>query len=119
MFIVFTVVTVIPNVTARASPPGPVVQGTTVDLVCEAIGGDTPISFRWTNSGGVAVSPEDTDGAISVTLSFAGDYGTYICTATNAVGRETVDIDLIQAGIIISITNYAREIAMYYAITCY
>ena len=94
----FLVVPVTPNVTARVSPPDPVVQGSTVDLVCEATAGDTPISFSWMNEDGVAVSPEDTDGIISVTLSSAELYGTYTCTATNAIGTETADADVIEAG---------------------
>ena len=86
-----------PSVTTRVSPPGPVVLGTMVDLVCEATAGDTPISFSWRDGGGVAVFPGDTDGTISVTLSSAGDYGTYTCTAVNDIGNGTATVDVIQA----------------------
>ena len=89
---------VAPSVTSRVSPPGPVLLGTTVDLVCEATAGHTPISFSWTDSNGNAVSPGDTDGTISVTLSSAGDYGTYTCTATNRFGRGMSSVNVTQAG---------------------
>ena len=82
--------------TSRVSPPGPVLLGTTVDLVCEATAGHTPISFSWTDSNGNAVSPGDTDGTISVTLSSAGDYGNYTCTATNLLGNDVSDVEIIQ-----------------------
>ncbi len=65
--------------------------------MCEATAGDLPISFSWRNGSGVAVSPEDTDGTISVTLSSAGDYGTYNCTATNDIGMGTAVVDVVQA----------------------
>ncbi len=88
---------VVPSVTSRVSPPGPVVLGTMVDLVCEATAGDSPISFSWTNGSGIAVSPDDTDGNISVAFSSAGDYGKYTCTATNDIGMDTATVDVIQA----------------------
>ncbi len=82
--------------TARVSPPDPVVLGTMVDLVCEATAGDTPILFSWRDGGGMAVSPRDTDGTISVTFSSAGEYGTYTCTAMNLFGMGTATVDVIQ-----------------------
>ena len=88
---------VAPSVTAGVSPPGPVVVGDMVDLVCEATAGDTPISFTWTDDGGMDVSQGDTDGTISLTLSSAG-YGTYTCTATNAIGMDTSNVEVVQAG---------------------
>ena len=91
-------IAVVPSVTPRVSPPDPVVLGATVNLTCEATAGDTPISFSWRNGSGVAVSPADTDGTISVPLSSAGDYGTYTCTATNAIGIGITDVDVVQAG---------------------
>ena len=86
--------------TAQLSPSGPVVLGTTVDLVCQATTGHQPISYSWTDTSGVAVFPDDTDGNISVLLSTSGDYGTYICTATNAIGMDTASVDVVQAGLI-------------------
>ena len=84
--------------TARVSPPGPVVLGTTVDLVCEAIAGDGTISFSWTDPSGVDVSLGDTDGTISVLLSVSGDYGIYTCTATSVFGMDTASVQVVQAG---------------------
>ena len=96
-FIVSTGV-VAPSVTARVSPPGPVVQGTTVDLVCEVTAGDGDISFSWTNPSGVGVSSSDTDSTISLSFSASGDYGTYTCTATSLFGMDTTSVEVIQAG---------------------
>ena len=84
--------------TAQLSPSGPVVLGTTVDLMCQATTGHQPISYSWTDANGVAVFPDDTDGNITVLLSTSGDYGTYTCTATNDFGMGTATVDVVQAG---------------------
>ena len=87
---------------SRINPPGPVVLGSTVDLVCETSVGDLPIDFTWTDPNGVSVNPTDTDGTISITLS-TGDNGTYTCTATNAVGMNTAVVDVVLAGIYLAV----------------
>ena len=90
---------VIPVVTARVSPSRPVIEGSTVDLVCEAPAGDLPISYSWTGPSGQDVSLADTDGTISVTISASGDYGTYTCAATNEIGMgNAADVEVVQAG---------------------
>ena len=86
-------------VTGRVSPSGPVIEGSTVDLVCEATAGDLPISYSWTGPSGQDVSLADTDGTISVTISASGDYGTYTCAATNEFGMGNASVEVIQAGI--------------------
>ena len=86
------------GVTAQLSPSGPVVLGTTVDLVCQATTGHQPISYSWTDASGVAVFPDDTDGNIIVLLSTSGVYGTYTCTVTNNFGMNTDTVDVVQAG---------------------
>ena len=86
------------GVTAQLSPSGPVVLGTTADLLCQATTGRQPISYSWTDASGVAVFPEDTDGNIMVTFSTSRDYGTYTCTATNDFGMDTTTVDVVQAG---------------------
>ena len=86
------------GVTAQLSPSGPVVLGTTVDLVCQATTGRQPISYSWTDASGVAVFPDDTDGNITVLLSTSGDYGIYTCTSTNVVGIDNATVDVVQAG---------------------
>ena len=96
------------GVTAQLSPSGPVVLGTTVDLVCQATTGRQPISYSWTGASGVAVFPEDTDGNITVTISASGDYGTYTCTATNDFGMDTATVDVVQAG-----TQLYKQILMF------
>lgn len=82
---------------AEVSPPGPVVQGSTVNLVCVAVSGDTPISYSWTGPSGQAVSPGDTDGTVSVLFSAAVDYGCYRCTASNEAGVDTATVEVIRA----------------------
>ena len=82
---------------SRINPPGPVVLGSTVDLVCEASIGDLPIDFTWTDPNGVSESPTDTDGTISITLS-SGDYGMYTCTAINEFGMNSTVLDVVLAG---------------------
>ena len=86
------------GVTAQLSPSGPVVLGTTVDLMCQGTTGCQPISYSWTDASDVAVFPDDTDGNITVTVSTDGDYGTYTCTATNDFGMDTATVDVEQAG---------------------
>ena len=84
-----------PEVTAQIVPPGAVVVGDTVDLVCEAITGSAPISLSWTNNIGASIFPDDTDGTISVFISASG-YGTYTCTARNNIGTDTASVEVIQ-----------------------
>ena len=86
------------GVTAQLSPSGPVVLGTTVDLMCQATTGHETISYSWTDASGVTVFPDDTDGSITVLLSTSGNYGTYTCTATNDFGTDIATVDVVQAG---------------------
>lgn len=99
---------VVPNVTARVNPSGPVTVGATVELVCEAIAGDTPISFFWTDDSNSTVSPSDADGNVSLTLSSAGDYGRYTCTASSIIGSTIVHLDVNQPG------KICKEFSMYH-----
>ena len=96
------------GMTAQLSPSGPVVLGTTVNLVCQATTGRQTISSSWTDASGVAVFPGDTDGNITVLLSTSGDYGTYTCTATNDFGMDTATVDIVQAG-----TQLYKQILMF------
>ena len=77
-------------VTASVNPPGPVIEGSTVTLVCEATAGDVPISYSWTGPNGDTAN-------ISFTLQASVDYGTYMCTATNEFGSGTANVETIQA----------------------
>lgn len=80
-----------PVIISRTSPSGPIVRGFLIHLLCEAIAGDHPITFAWTDPNGQNLSPDDMDGNITATINI---YGNYTCTATNAVGmtRETIEI---------------------------
>ena len=82
---------------SRIDPPGPVVLGSTVDLVCEASVGDLPINFTWTDPNGVSVNSTDINGTASITLS-SGGYGKYNCTATNEFGMNTAVLNVVLAG---------------------
>jgi hypothetical protein len=93
-----TLSSVAPVVTAQLSPPGPVVEGSTVNLVCVATAGDTPISYSWTGPSGQDVSAADTDGNVSATISASGGYGNYMCTATNDFGMASTTLEVIRAG---------------------
>ena len=89
---------VAPIVSARVSLPGPVVVGSTVDLVCEASVGDEDITFLWTDSSGMAVSPSDTDGNISIVFTSAMEY---TCNASNSFGMDTAQLSVEEAGKIV------------------
>ena len=45
LLLAFSCNIVAPHVTSRVSPPGPVVEGATVNIICEATAGDLPISY--------------------------------------------------------------------------
>ena len=81
-------------VTARVSPPGPVIEGSTVTLVCEATAGDLPISYSWTGPTNIPLGGDTPN--LSITLQ-AGEYGIYMCSATNEFGSDTADVEAIQA----------------------
>ncbi len=87
------------------SPPGPVEISSTVDWVCEASVGDEPITFLWTDSSGMAVSPSDTDGTISIIFTSALEY---TCNASNSFGMDTAQLSVEEAGelIIHCLLNY-------------
>ena len=78
------------------SPPGPVIEGSAVNLVCEATAGDLPISYSWTGPNGEELS---SIGNVSVTLFAPEDYGTYTCTATNQVGSNISQVEVSRLGI--------------------
>ena len=79
------------------NPPGPVIEGSTVKLVCEATAGDVPISYSWTGPTGKELTNGE---AISVTVSNREDYGNYTCTATNVVGADITVVKVTIAGIL-------------------
>ena len=106
--------TVLSRLTSHPQP-SPILNGSSVDLLCEAISGDLPISYSWTDPNAQALSPGDTDGRISFTLYI---YGTYTCIATNHFGSDNSTVEvLIEAGswnskishtIIIRYTSFAK-----------
>ena len=84
------------SVTVEISPPGFVVLGSTVSLVCGAVSEVEPVIFLWTRSDGMNISHDDTDGTISVTFSSNANYGTYTCTATNGDETGTKDVEVLR-----------------------
>ena len=91
---------VIPTLSARSIPPGPVIRGYshTIIILCEATAGDLPISYSWSNSTGHIVPPGDTNGSIMVTVNDLEDYDDYICTATNEFGRGQIVFSITEPG---------------------
>ena len=91
-FYSFNFCLVYPKITARVTTSSLAVYGIygSVGLVCEAIAGDPPISYSWTGPDGL--SPGDTDGSITVTIS---TYGDYTCAATNDVGTRRVTLETV------------------------
>ena len=88
-------------VTARVSPPGPVIEGFTVNLVCEATAGDLPISFSWTGPRANRIS-SGSNGILSMAFRALEDYGNYTCTATNTFGTDSSQVEIERAGTSIS-----------------
>ena len=85
----FYVPIVYPEITVHVTPSSPEVQGP-VELSCEAVAGDLPISYSWTDPNDQTLSPGDTDGTITVNIS---SYGTYTCTATNDIGTRRATLE--------------------------
>ncbi len=79
--------------------------GSTVNLVCEASVGDEPITFLWTDSSGMALSPSDTDGNISVIFTSAMEY---TCNASNSFGMDTAQLSVEEAGELLIITLHSQ-----------
>lgn len=82
-------------VTLEQSPPGLVLEGSTVNLVCEATVGSSPINYTWIGPNGTIVSDSAT---IPITLFTREDYGNYTCTARNAFGGDTAVVQVAIAG---------------------
>ncbi len=56
--------------------------------------GDEPITFLWTDSSGVAVSPNYTDGSISVVFTSAMEYTGNASNASNSFGMDTAQFSM-------------------------
>ena len=89
--------------TARVSPPGPVLKGSRVTLVCEATAGDPPISYSWISPIGKELISGSNSGNILVTFSASRDFGSYECIGSNRFGINKSQVNVLQAdpGIII------------------
>jgi hypothetical protein len=72
------------TVVTRVRPEGPVLRGSTIDLICEATNAmSNAVSYSWSGPSGQIVSDED---IVTITISGVGDYGIYTCTATTDIG---------------------------------
>ena len=91
-----TLFSVAPEVTTRVNPPGSVIKGSTVNLVCEATAGDLPISYSWTNPYDITLLSNSNMG--TVLINSLRDYGEYTCTANNQYGGDTSTLTVEQAG---------------------
>ena len=84
---------VVSRVASHQSPS--IIEGSSVNLWCEAISGDLPIAYSWTDPNGQALSPADTDGIVSFTLSI---YGNYTCSGSNLFGVDGSTVEILEPG---------------------
>ena len=87
-----------PQVTSSIDQTGPIIEGSTIQLTCEAVEGDLPVSFSWTAPDGRSVSSPNTDGTVWVTLASSTDYGDYTCVGSNEFGSASVSTEVIRPG---------------------
>ena len=76
-------------------------------LTCSATG-DTPLVYQWTmQDSDIILNSDNTTGILMLTSITEAEFGTYVCTVSNALGMATSDIALEQGGIYnyISISN--------------
>ena len=84
-----------------AVQPGPVVVDTTVDLVCTVTAGDLPIDIVWERESGAVFMGNDTTGGNTTIMIGDGDYGTYNCTGSNRLGMDSVEVEVVRAGVLV------------------
>jgi hypothetical protein len=79
-------------------PGGPVIIGTTIELICTTAGKDPPRTITWTfNGAAIDTGSDTTTFNISRQIS-SSDYGMYTCSASNEIGSDNETIEIIQAG---------------------
>ncbi len=79
-------------------PEGPVIIGTTIELICTTAGMDPPRTITWIfNGAAIDTGSETTTFNISRQIS-SSDYGVYTCSALNEFGADNETIEIIQAG---------------------
>lgn len=86
------------------------IKGSIVNLVCDVIAGDFPISYSWASSSGEGLSSDSKSGNISVPFCAREDYGIYTCTATNPFGFDTSQVEVLQAGIKMPVSMYLYSV---------
>ena len=91
---------------------GPVVVNTTVDLVCIVTAGDLPIDIVWERDGGseIVFMGNDTTGGNTTIMIGDGDYGTYTCTGTNRLGMDSVSVEVVRAGTLVTLVHFNAKI---------
>ena len=78
-------------------PEGPIVIGTTIELICTTAGMDSPRNITWMfNGAAIDTESETTSFNISRQIS-SSDYGVYTCSASNEFGSDSESIEIIQA----------------------
>lgn len=77
-------------------------NGSSIDLVCEATAGDFPITLQLIHPNGSVVNQTETTEPgsfnVSIFVSADGDYGTYTCNATNIFGMDIKSVTVIKPG---------------------
>ena len=85
----------IPEVTTDEVDPA--VPGDNVTLQCSATG-DTPFTYQWTMQGSTDVLNNDTSMGILQLLEIKeSQFGTYICSVSNALGMDASNVTIEQA----------------------
>ena len=71
-----------------------VLLDSSVTLTCSAVGSE-PLNLTWTLNGETV---DSSDGVLTLDNTQLGQFGTYVCTASNALGMDQGQMDIFQAG---------------------
>ena len=83
---------------AQSLPEGPVVIGTTIELICTTAGMDPPRNITWMFNGAAIDTESETISLNIFRQISSSDYGVYTCSASNEFGSDIESIEIIQAG---------------------
>ena len=97
------------GIAIQPDPVLPVVLSQSVDLMCTATG-DPPITYTWVLTGAETTcqNHDPTSGNFTLSITQVGQYGVYICIATNGLGTDVATINITQASKSISVSKISR-----------
>ena len=91
----YTTYIAIPEATTDETDPA--IPGDNVTLQCSATG-DTPFTYQWTMQGSTDVLNNDTTvGILQLPDIEESQFGTYICSVSNALGMDAISVTIEQA----------------------